>query len=109
MTVPDRVKGPDAGAGVHPIRLSAVEFSALLERQSVAVALEGGEYYFFTIDPVTFWVPSREWEMHNLRGILYNCQAKWKDVLTEPTLAKLRALLNPPKEEPVTEPGREAR
>ena len=104
MTSDNRVKGPETREGEHPIRLSAMEFAALMERTGKTVALNSNDYHsndyhFVTIFPVTFWVARREWEEHNLRMLLHNCAAKWKDVLTEPTLQKLRAILDPPKEE----------
>jgi len=96
----DRVKGPDPKPDAHPIRLSAVEMASLMERLGLTVLLTSDEYGFWDVFPVRFWVSSREWQEHNLRIILHNCQAKWKDVLTEPTLVKLRALLAEPKDEP---------
>lgn len=86
------------------IRLTPVEYEALLfrlgpEQNEQGRRLQPADRYRFTLDPVTFWVTQHDWEQHLLRGLLHNCAAKWKDVLTEPTLQKLRALLETAKKE----------
>ena len=106
MTVSDRINGPVPHEGFAPIRLSAVEMAALVERFATTALPCDGDYYVHDVFPVRFWVPRREWEAHKLRALLHACESKWKDVLTEPTLVKLRALLNPPAPE---QPEREGR
>ena len=88
------------------IRLSAVEFAGLAERVPVTVGINivDGTYQI-ALEPIRFWLPKAEWERHLLKILFAKFSTGWKDVLTEPTLVKLRALLDPPKVEDAPQSG----
>jgi len=87
------------------IRLSAVEFAGLAERVPAHAIVAEGAFYHIALEPIRFWLPKAEWERHLLKILFAKFSTGWKDVLTEPTLVKLRALLDPPKVEDAPQSG----
>lgn len=80
------------------LELTPKEFDGLLERlgpshQEWARQPMSGGRFEIRLSPICFWVDHDDYEHHQLRTLLHHFSSKWKDVLTEPTLVKLRALL----------------
>ena len=91
--------------------LTPKEFDGLFERlgpthQARARTLTHDlSRYEIELSPITFFVDRCAYERHLLQALVAHFSSKWKDVLTEPTLVTLRALLAAaPLKSPPTRP-----
>ena len=110
-TLPNDPSIPPAAppAFLTPLELTPKEFLGLLERlgpdhQERARHTRSGSYEIW-LSPIRFYVERHAYERHQLQGLLAKFASGWKDVLTEGTLIKLRALLAaaPPTKRPAAE------
>ena len=87
-----------AGEPTMEIELTPKEFDGLLERlgsvhQDAACVPMRGNQYEIRLSPIRFYVDQQDYQRHQLQGLLAKFSSGWKDVLSEPTLVKLRAIL----------------
>ena len=92
------MSNPDAVVILTDVELTPKEFDGLLERlgpdqQTLAQIMRPGNRYEILLAPIVFHVDQQDYQRHRLQALVAKFSSGWKDVLTEPTLVKLRAIL----------------
>lgn len=95
---------------IYDLELTPKEFDGLLERlgpehQASAQHPRLSGRYEILLMPICFCVDQQDYQRHQLQGLLAKFSSGWKDVLSEPTLVKLRAILAAVPAKPRRAPG----